>query len=422
MGALDTQKDLGLNTVPRDRMTVQKVLSCAVLRTDPYITTWGFNDSMDTWLDFNFGYSHKAGYNPEEGDARTSGHVSADRRATFRLRSLAYFHAQQAQSVTIRTAFLGQPLPISTFDPVPAFNRSDADVSLIFLQNRMGYREPVTDPWFNATQPLQSDSPYYASALPWSVGVLGCTEQYRFCNPRESVCSDLLGLNQIRVPEISQKIRLNSQQAALVGHFAHLFPLITLHNLWNIFPPTYLRARSFSGNQEFQAVSLPPDQWKEEVKNWVSTMRIALQHALIDYPSRSRSTGISADSQLTQVKTQSPEHDLCLKQLRSDQDHTSFSVLAIVLIYTIGGLIIIVDFGMPLLHKLRMRTRWKRNPAATDAWVLDDFIHWQQRAFQGAGLGDWTGLHHSVPVTNRKETFPSNMKSQLAEKEGTAWI
>jgi hypothetical protein len=54
-------------------------------------------------------------------------------------------------------------------------------LSLIFLANRAFYASPVSDTWFNASDPLQrsagggESSLYYLSAFPGSV--LGCSEQ-----------------------------------------------------------------------------------------------------------------------------------------------------------------------------------------------------------------------------------------------------
>lgn len=431
-GPMDTQLDLGINAPKQNRLTVRKSLTCSVLKTDPYVTSWGFNDTLDSWLDFNYGYS------PDAGWAVTTNwpdnNVGADGHVTFRLRSIAYFHPSQPVSIrygtkllqvtllackltqrrSVRTSFMGQPRSHFMFDPLPEFNKSDADVNLIFLQNMMGYSDPVYDTWFRTTinmknmQSLQKLSRRFGCDNNWDyycVGLLGCTEQYEFCNSGFSRCSGLMSLGQIDPPAIGQKIGLNSRQETLVGHFKLLFPLVTLHNIWNALPPAFLRATSSSAYASSISPPLPSNQWKLEVANWVFSMRVALQQALIDYATGPSTTSPGLESIFEEPFPGSFERDLCSSQLRPDSEHASLNILGIFLIYSVGCTIILLDFFTPLLHKLWMRSRRKHDRNVPDSWLLDDSLHWQQRAFAAARMGKWTGLKDSIPTTGTREMF-----------------
>lgn len=66
---------------------------------------------------------------------------------------------------------------IQTFDPVPEFNRTDADVSLWVLRNRAYYPGEGLDPFFKATTPY-SDGALQLYKSDSTVNVLVCTELY----------------------------------------------------------------------------------------------------------------------------------------------------------------------------------------------------------------------------------------------------
>jgi hypothetical protein len=69
----------------------------------------------------------------------------------------------------------------SAFEPIPELNRTDADVTVWVLHNRVSYTDTVLDPWFKSTTNFS-----LGTANLWradmTLAVLGCTEQYQFCN------------------------------------------------------------------------------------------------------------------------------------------------------------------------------------------------------------------------------------------------
>jgi hypothetical protein len=109
--------------------------------------------------------------------------------------------------------------------PAPQLNRTDADVSLFFLApNSIEYDSPVDDPWFSAhreTNVTRNGVFYEWFFTDYFIHVLGCVDQYQFCNPTTENCTPLSGLNAAN--ETMQYLQFNNYQfqtAYLIGNAA----------------------------------------------------------------------------------------------------------------------------------------------------------------------------------------------------------
>jgi hypothetical protein len=104
------------------------------------------------------------------------------------------------------------------WQPIPEFNRTDADVTLFYLaHNSMVYLSPNTDPWFSANQKLIGTDPPTYNGIP-KTSLMGCIDQYQICDPnrpRDTGCS-ILG-SMLEVPGIY--LGLNFHQLATAGRF-----------------------------------------------------------------------------------------------------------------------------------------------------------------------------------------------------------
>jgi hypothetical protein len=94
----------------------------------------------------------------------------------------------------------------SSFVPIPALNRTDADVQLLALYNYAVYTSLVTDPWFEATRNVSNrvaglNSNHGFAFLPNNpMGILGLTEQHQFCTSVGSneTCTLLTGIYSLK--------------------------------------------------------------------------------------------------------------------------------------------------------------------------------------------------------------------------------
>jgi hypothetical protein len=121
------------------------------------------------------------------------------------------------------SSFLDNP-DFSSFNPRPELNRTDADVTLLVLRNRIQYIHPVSDPFFQATT-KQLPGLFYTSDSPLST--IACTEQYQLCNSR--LCTHVGGLNQTY--SVLQDIGVNKVQMAV---FDILYEILFSMRLFNL--------------------------------------------------------------------------------------------------------------------------------------------------------------------------------------------
>ncbi|KAL9625615.1 MAG: hypothetical protein Q9160_000328 [Pyrenula sp. 1 TL-2023] len=392
-GFIDSLRDLGISTPAEDRILVRKALECAPLKTKPYMTTWGWNEtSPESLMDYNYG--------PPTFDNTTS--------ATFQARAANYFGNTMIR-YRIETAFKGTGVSFqsvnwtaSDFTPIDDIAIANADTNLLFLQNRVKYPVPVVDPWFNALIaertsdgfPSVSSEYLYSSGSP--VLVLGCTEQYAICGI--SQCTDLGSLPEIMDQILASRMKMNKQQTALAVHLTKILAMCRLQLIWNTVDTTFLLADNNLLTANIVSAPLPPDQWKKEVANWLRVMRVIIQQLTLDY-----ATGPPTDAvYIDKPSPGTPEHDLCNSKITKSSKHSSFSVLGLVIIYVIGGAIIALDLLAPTIHKWLLR---KRNPHVQHSWVQDDFLHLQQRAFEEAGIGTWKEKEKSIPTTEPGTDF-----------------
>ena len=84
------------------------------------------------------------------------------------------------------------------WQPVPDFNRTDADSTMFFLtQNSIRYTDQVYDPIFNASMPeTVNGNVYYRHSV--YVDVMLCSDQYNLCNLDSGDCSGFAGVADVK--------------------------------------------------------------------------------------------------------------------------------------------------------------------------------------------------------------------------------
>lgn len=284
------------------------------------------------------------------------------------------------------------------WNPIPALNRTDADVSLYFLaSNKVIYKDPVNDPFFNATIPENSttlggiDHTYWMSAN--YVNVLGCAEQYQICNPVTNGCTELtnsapviekempkIGLNDVQIITATRMLR------ALYGN---------IYNYVNVRGANALRA-SETLKGMVQTAVLPDNQWIIEVSTWFKISLAQIQEQTVRY-----ATGpsyMSDDLEITKPANQD-EWNMCKNQIsRSQGDTISFSMLGVSIILIVGSILIATSSVIDtLVGSIRRKYHWKEFKSLQ--WTLDEKLQLQRLAYEEAGQGDWTGCAGPVPVT-----------------------
>jgi len=175
---------------------------------------------------------------------------------------------------------------LSPWEPIPDFTRTDADVSVHFLnQNDVRYLAPVYDPWFsaNGTYTVTSGNTTIYLSDYW-VKIVACAEQYIICNPSASKCSSPTG-----VLGLAKHVARNSTLGWNPAQFAtadRIFAALINTDVGNI--ATNLGAGALWANNLLMgnlSPGLPDNQWQMEVLGWFQTSLAKFQVRMLDFAS-----------------------------------------------------------------------------------------------------------------------------------------
>lgn len=285
----------------------------------------------------------------------------------------------------------------SLWEPSPAINRTDADVSLYFLSpNNIWSPTPIDDPWFsfhtqlsgNGTGALEAPSRYQSD---YWVGVLGCVDQYQVCSvTNPSVCTRFGGRRQMG--ESIQQIELNPVERVTAMHLAYATTFIGTGALVRSQGPNALMAREKV--YAMQQLALSNTQWHIEVSSWMAVGLARLQQIVVEYATAS--TGVHPGLELQEMPSEIEQRFCRNQKVRHSGEHTSFSILGMIIVLVCGAAIIILSLFVDTLGDwLQGRAGKSRRQCQ---WRLNEKLHLQRLAYEAAGKGDWSATTDVVPV------------------------
>ncbi|KAJ9660424.1 hypothetical protein H2198_002542 [Neophaeococcomyces mojaviensis] len=409
---IDSLHDLGINSRESDRITFQKVATCAPLNAEEYVRKLkggeesGKGIEGDTIFEFMFGpsISGLTGAIITNATYSYNTHTTMD-NVGYKLDSEMY-----------------QPGSTSAggWAPVKAINQTSADFNLMFLTaNSIYYAEPVDDPMFSAHigQDLSSvvaGATYYNADN--YVAVMGCTDQYQICNPNNNQCSGLVGALQIltTIANDHQRIDFNTVQQAIASRIAITAQESSIH--YQVFTRmgSALKASDILTNTLSQ--TLPVNQWQLEVGGWFDAGLAHIQLKTVEY-----ATGPSNIGPGSYVQT--PESDdtvgqaMCNSQMVNDtSDSMSFSILGMIILFVVGGFIIITAIWLDSIIGW-FQMKFNIGTHARMAWLLDDKLQLHRFLNQELNLGQWIHEPNSMPKTKTSEEFPSLAVAQSLQMQ-----
>ena len=293
--------------------------------------------------------------------------------------------------------------------PIPALNRTDADVSMFFLApNGIAYEAPVADPFFAASTPKNfphgdgANDTFYTPNK--AVYALACAEQHQFCNPTNGVCTPLSGYFQTFMNILGLDLNHAQSSAALTVQPALNF--VNLYNSVNSRGANALRA-SETLDQGIQ-VPLPDNQWMTEVSTWFAVSMAKLQQRIVQY-----AIGSSyVPEGLTLIgPADRYQETICNNiKIQSPNGTTSVSVLGVSIILIVGSVLLLTSLVLStVMGFIRRKRHWKEYKSLQ--WTVDNKLQLQRLAYEEAGQGQWRGGTDSVPVTRKgdKLGMPGNV-------------
>ncbi|KAF2832156.1 hypothetical protein CC86DRAFT_424508 [Ophiobolus disseminans] len=306
-----------------------------------------------------------------------------------------------AYTVTSNTAYADN-VNASDFDPIPDFKVSSADVTLISILNKAVYNGRVDDELFNASIKAPDNDQFFLPTNDFSV--LGCTEQYQFCNAVTKQCTKLDGLYATQEAVRRGDIALSKRQQAMFSVMWDAAWSMVLQWTARLLNSQVLLAQDWVFTAtSFGSSSLAPGQWQREAHNMHNVSLAMFQHRIDRHSSPDTfelRPGQNALSQL-QVPTDPDILDICKRQRILSARHYSVSVLGMAIILSVGSLLIILDQSMEALWFRYFNARERLAQRAE--WTQTGTLQLHRQALEARGIGTWDRKHHDFPVIEGKD-------------------
>jgi hypothetical protein len=145
------------------------------------------------------------------------------------------------------------------------------------------------------------------------------------------------------------------------------------------------------------SLPVPDNQWVEEFKNYFNIQISGLILSSVQYARGPH------DPKFVKNIVAPPQEDewMCHNQILQGNGLESFSVLGLIIIFSIGSLIIIANITLePMID-------WAHHTPRSDTttWKITSMLHLQRMAFKSEHKGTWNYSTAKVPVTEKNERF-----------------
>ncbi|KAN0073231.1 hypothetical protein V8E54_008451 [Elaphomyces granulatus] len=383
-GFINSHFDLGINAPPENRFLLRLVTECAPLLNDGYTQVQNSTATTPV-IDVLYGPSYQFG------------------KVTYQYPNAAPIPVE-GKGYGIRDYVLGQlsysptdPINYSNdqWIPIPELIVTDGVVTVLFLSsNDVSFINKTTDPWYSAQtfrgfSPDDGVTPHYAHDD--VVRALGCIEKLQLCNPNlpaNSSCTPLTGSSQAF--QLGFQLWQDPTQQAYFNWSTFFIGNVispSIPTIVNTIGPGVLQSRStlFLGRQPF----IPDNQWELDMENFFKVMLASLQRLVVD-----QATG-PADPALLPTVAQ-PN---ITEQQKADS-YTSINLLGLIVIFVVGGLIIVTSFALPIVVR---RIQQRQNSHSSLEWIVNDTLQLQRLAHEAVGAGIWQGTDGNFPTTAQCE-------------------
>lgn len=312
---------------------------------------------------------------------------------------LTYLSADKAMN--------GDPYQTRGWQPISDLNRTDADVSIFYLNsNGMRYTSQVYDPFFRAQSEVIPLVPvtikiYEASNL---TSVLACTDQFQIQNPNNNMATELTSANKAVAQAL--QICLNSLQTAallrlgLTGYESLIFSGVdglsgaALH-------ASDIAYRSLSPG-------LPDNQWQIEVSGWFNASLARLQQDIIGWVSKDATELVGFADLLP--PTGYPDYEnMCQNQVvKNVGQYQTFSVTAIIIIFSVGLFIIVLSWVLePVV--VWCEKRLGRYGPGSRQWLGTSPLQLQRLSLRHDEHFGWKKCDSEIPVTDIGVKWPGSV-------------
>jgi hypothetical protein len=254
------------------------------------------------------------------------------------------------------------------------------------------------DPWFNATLLYEVDDWGFLWGTPLVTTVIGCTEQYQFCNGGR--CTPMLGLYDMN--KSVGAIGYNPSQHATFRLLWKALWSAQLRHLLIILGSDVLLANEklYTSLHKISLV-LPPNQWHTEMENLHNISMAIMQRRVVDHalPSKLKFHSFLDEKQHIVLENDTESLRLCHSQRIKTSTYSSFSVLGLAIIIFGGLSLMLLNILLADVVAYYQRNT-RRGLYQRLEWIETETLQLQRMVFEGRGIGPWEGLQEAVPITS----------------------
>ena len=369
---IDTHTDLGINAPPSERLTYRKRTSCAALDDAKHVV------QEDTGTSQAMGYAYYGPYLDGNHPVNYT-YVFSNFSSLYTIFTPLTVTPYQ---ITAQVAYAPDPENDgwSAFAPIQGLRQTSADTTLFFLSYAGRYLNPIHDPWFSATTPIEVDIPVEFARTQYvpdsMITTLGCTEQHQFCTP-DGNCTPFEGLLQIS-GDTSFSAGLTARQNVTFDRMLRATYLASILKITNSLQATkapMLANTQVATSDASVTLKLPDIQWQLELEHWHNVSMAHLQRTLVNW-----ATGqIASDprSQLVPAKS-GPDAWFCRNLIVPSTVYQSFCVVWLSIILAAGTFVIVVSWTIEEIPS-RVQFRSQRMYTLRRIWDQDHILGLSRR-------------------------------------------
>jgi hypothetical protein len=252
------------------------------------------------------------------------------------------------------------------------------------MKNQALYLSPVNDPFFKATAQKNGSLFYTADQI---VSMIGCTEQYQFCNGKNCTKLDsLMGLTR----EKAASINYNPTQLAVYDIVYFILLAMRIQGVITLMQDEVLLARERLFGSYHVSSSLPDNQWQQELSNYFNVSLSVAQYMAIMHAA-AKDMDISGNETyydyVLQENTTEAKH-LCKNQKMRNDGYYSISIFGFSTILVSGTIIILIGMFAPGIAQ-----QWRRRQPQSALmqykeaeWKSEDILRLHELALEGNGI------------------------------------
>jgi hypothetical protein len=265
---------------------------------------------------------------------------------------------------------------------------------------------PVKDPWFKATElHMLGSSQVWKSN--YSATVIGCTEQYQFCN--WTSCTELNARYSIDETAISA-LNYNPIQKETFNLVSNTLEISQMDYIIVMLQDNLLTAKTKLFGKFLFSAPLPENQWEQELMNLNNVSLTVLETSITSHADLP-DLQVSQDTTLHQLmirENSSEALQICQNQKTPAPGYYSFNVLGLVIILAGGSFIIILSHALqPIISKWRAGQKLQSHSSLCRelGWMMDDILSLASIALDANGIGPWSSKWETPIPENIDQKF-----------------